>query len=791
MNRVIRLACALAAMAASVGAFSADVDLAQWRMSMATNGYVAVEGKTKVSQEMRQRIWKSYREHIGYEGVQMSSPRLVATNECGGVYDLPFTTADGFENNFGVVVYRGSVRPIYWTSKGLRPLVDATTKEELSAVISERFNITEDKGVAVFATSGTLVRDAMILRIGVRVETRLPFSIFRFLFIDDEPSANWSHPARCVFVNKDYSSFAVAYVNTFCELEIGGKVLDLEPIIGLERMSERKGGNQARLLGANAGFPFTSLTDGDASKCHAMIISGGCWYPANHGRYWNDVCFAYNVLHQRYGIPRSNIKVFWASGDPDKDLCWRQANAKQCDNGCYLFANYSKDSLSDFDQDGNDDITGAATYANVRTAFNEYERMLTSDEQLFIFVTDHGGFYTNVQYATETAALQAPTQPANINLWGPNDSRTDWAALTDVQLADFTKGIKCPVIVALETCYSGGMSAEFLSSAKNRVIATADGYDVSRSGNKSMDVWAYNFFSALCGYYPAGDYKKMWAGENWLESTINPRLLGNPCNADVNGDGRISFAEAAQFAIDNNPIAEDDLPQNMCNPAQISSKLFMVQYADVSAIVVKEKVLTPTLSPASGTLEYAPCMVTASCGTSGATIRYTLDGTEPTARSAVYSGGITVADDTVVSIRAFKSGMDASDVVSIAYTVKKAAPEKPLITSVSQGDSASGIVMYWSGGAGTGYYAIRRSESASMANAVTIADQLSANVYSYLDDSAAAGREYYYQVVAFNDYGSTASAISQAGYRTLSAPASVNVSWISNEKKFQISARPL
>ena len=39
--------------------------LASWRMAIATNGYVAVEHKSRVSQDVRQTIWKCYREHIG------------------------------------------------------------------------------------------------------------------------------------------------------------------------------------------------------------------------------------------------------------------------------------------------------------------------------------------------------------------------------------------------------------------------------------------------------------------------------------------------------------------------------------------------------------------------------------------------------------------------------------------------------------------------------------------------------------------------------------------------------
>ena len=774
MNRLTKLMCALAALAASMGAFSADENLALWRMSMATNGYVAVQGKTKVSQEMRQRIWKAYREHIGYEGVQMSSPRLVATNECGAIYDLPFTTADGARQNFGVLSSPYDSSQIYLTVEDCTPSQGMMT-ENVRDLIMERIcqrsiycrlslypdMLASDKA----SITGTFSGRKFVS----------PFNNFLLVFIDDLPDANWGHSARLAFFSDDLSAYAVVCCNEPVHVMSFGMPITPEVVDkGKAHAEEEK--TSSRLLSANRGVeePYPAVSEGDPSNCFCLILSGGANTGNNHIRYWNDVCFAYNVMVKRYLIPKTNIKVLWASGDPNKDLCVINGNCSQCSD-----SSFSKDNLCDLDLDGEDDITGPATPSYLRETLASYERTLGVSDQLLIFVTDHGGTWPgfNTKFNDQ----------ATLCLWRGDDYSLD---MKDSELADLTKNIKCPVAFVLETCFSGGFIKEIQMSAKNRFIATADGYDVSMEGSKLLDAWVYHYFSALCGYYPKQDATKFWNVKSF-----DVRVKGTVCDADYNKDGKVSFEEAALFAENANFFTAEngctgqiiDFPDHKESTANLGKKMFMTQYADAPAIVVKEKVLTPTLSPSASSLGYAPCMVTASCGTSGATIRYTLDGTEPNARSTVYSGGITVADDTVVSIRAFKSGMDASDAVSIAYTVKKAAPEKPLITSVSQGDSASGIVVYWSGGAGTGYYAIRRSESASMANAVTIADQLSANVYSYLDDSAAAGRDHYYQVVAFNDYGSTASAISQAGYRTLSAPVSVNVSWISSEKKFQIS----
>lgn len=78
-------------------------------------------------------------------------------------------------------------------------------------------------------------------------------------------------------------------------------------------------------------------------------------------------------------------------------------------------------------------------------------------------------------------------------------------------------------------------------------------------------------------------------------------------------------------------------------------------------------VAEPQFNPVS-CLFYPSTNVEITCATSGATIRYTLNGTDPTESSAVYTGPITVADDTEIRARAWKSGMNPSVVVTATYT---------------------------------------------------------------------------------------------------------------------------
>ena len=79
-------------------------------------------------------------------------------------------------------------------------------------------------------------------------------------------------------------------------------------------------------------------------------------------------------------------------------------------------------------------------------------------------------------------------------------------------------------------------------------------------------------------------------------------------------------------------------------------------------------VATPTFTPAAGTYNEAQ-NVTIACATEGATIYYTLDGTDPTTASTAYTTAITVDTTTTVKAFAVKEGMNNSEIASATYTI--------------------------------------------------------------------------------------------------------------------------
>lgn len=97
-----------------------------------------------------------------------------------------------------------------------------------------------------------------------------------------------------------------------------------------------------------------------------------------------------------------------------------------------------------------------------------------------------------------------------------------------------------------------------------------------------------------------------------------------------------------------------------------------------------EKVARPEFDPGSGKVFQDDLKVRITSDTEDATIRYTLDGSEPTAGSREYKEPLVMVDTTTIKARAFKKGMLDSDVAEAEYIEKKHVVDKP---ELSPGDT--------------------------------------------------------------------------------------------------------
>jgi alpha-tubulin suppressor-like RCC1 family protein len=133
----------------------------------------------------------------------------------------------------------------------------------------------------------------------------------------------------------------------------------------------------------------------------------------------------------------------------------------------------------------------------------------------------------------------------------------------------------------------------------------------------------------------------------------------------------------------------------------IKAKAFKSGVADsnVATGLFTLRVARPTISPGNSTYSSAQT-VTISTTTSGATIRYTTDGTSPTSSSAVYSSPITVSTSGSVAAMASKAGWADSTVRLATYTFNYGTLSAPT-PSPGAGTYVGSVAVTLSAGAGT------------------------------------------------------------------------------------------
>jgi len=83
---------------------------------------------------------------------------------------------------------------------------------------------------------------------------------------------------------------------------------------------------------------------------------------------------------------------------------------------------------------------------------------------------------------------------------------------------------------------------------------------------------------------------------------------------------------------------------------------------------LQARVATPAFSPAPGTCA-TPQNVTITCSTTGANIRYTTDGSDPSEVSQVYGVPVEISVTTKIKARAYKTGSLPSDTVVATYII--------------------------------------------------------------------------------------------------------------------------
>lgn len=93
-----------------------------------------------------------------------------------------------------------------------------------------------------------------------------------------------------------------------------------------------------------------------------------------------------------------------------------------------------------------------------------------------------------------------------------------------------------------------------------------------------------------------------------------------------------------------------------------------IAIANYTIVRTQPTVATPTITPNGGTFTNSVA-VTLACATSGATIRYTTDGSAPSSNSTAYASALTLNNSTTIRVAGFAAGMNPSSEAAASFTI--------------------------------------------------------------------------------------------------------------------------
>jgi hypothetical protein len=222
------------------------------------------------------------------------------------------------------------------------------------------------------------------------------------------------------------------------------------------------------------------------------------------------------------------------------------------------------------------------------------------------------------------------------------------------------------------------------------------------SGTNSAAVrYASASFSPANVFSPQVVRNISWAPNTWLAEQIKVTTTGDGQNTgqvvvSLNGDG---FQGVTNVEVCR-PSSTQYYPKwGLYRGASTSSGFSAndyVQHSNVTAnkVTSTSTVSAPTFSPGGGTYSSSQ-NVTITSSTSGASIRYTLDGSTPSGTAGtVYSSPVSISSTKTLKAIAYKSGSTNSSVTSATYTITSSTPptvnfEAESLTYTASGATAS------------------------------------------------------------------------------------------------------
>ncbi len=131
-----------------------------------------------------------------------------------------------------------------------------------------------------------------------------------------------------------------------------------------------------------------------------------------------------------------------------------------------------------------------------------------------------------------------------------------------------------------------------------------------------------------------------------------------------------------RFTLDNSDPSESSAvysaPLQMAASTTVKAKAFYSTWTPSATAIanynITGTVATPSINPTEGTYASAQT-VTITCATTGASVYYTLDGSEPNTGSTLYTNAIQVTSTTTIKAKAFKNDWLPSEIATATYTI--------------------------------------------------------------------------------------------------------------------------
>ncbi|MCQ2218358.1 MAG: T9SS type A sorting domain-containing protein [Paludibacteraceae bacterium] len=309
-------------------------------------------------------------------------------------------------------------------------------------------------------------------------------------FIDEHPDSDWGHDCRFAFVSKSNGSLSIMKSILPPEklYNWGKNFRNTTNEDALRRSTSTYNSSNHGLINYN----LYTKTGKKSPNCYSVIINGGYDRYNNYRRYWNNCSMIYQALTSVYGYPKENIYVLMGDGtNSAADL-----NLNTYDDPKLI------SSPLDLDGDGSADIKYSATKVNISSVFNELKSRMTANDELFVYVTDHG------------------SNDGSICLWGESFSPSEFK--TELNKIN---GKAKSISVLMVQCYSGAFINQ-IAGTNRTIMTSASSTETSKS---------------------TMDYSKF--GRNWLAGNLGYDAINDVnVNSDKDNDGYFSMEESYSYA---------------------------------------------------------------------------------------------------------------------------------------------------------------------------------------------------------------------------------------------------